>query len=190
MPLDPSTRPTRSGSGQDLWPKWMWVAVPVLVVFVVAGLWWAIFSDSGKPAPKAKPSPTIALVKNQPTQGPTVQKTLSAADQPTARPTLSEVATFTPTAVSVITPTAQATAVAANGGGLAVGSKVKVVGTGGSGLNMRAGAGTGHARVKTLQDGSAVEVIGGPKDANGFTWWQIRDESGTTGWAASKFLGQ
>ena len=71
---------------------------------------------------------------------------------------------------------------------LVVGSKAKVVGTGGSGLNVRSAAGTGQARIKTLPDGTLVEVIGGPTEADGFTWWQIRDEAGVTGWVASKFL--
>jgi uncharacterized protein YgiM (DUF1202 family) len=55
---------------------------------------------------------------------------------------------------------------------------------------MRAGAGTGHARVKTLPEGTVVEVIGGPKEANSYTWWQVRDDGGTSGWVVSKFLVQ
>ncbi len=88
----------------------------------------------------------------------------------------------------VTTPTAEAST--GDASGLGVGVKAKVTGTGGSGLNMRAGAGTGHARVKTLGDNTVVEIIGGPKEANGFTWWQVRDETGTTGWVASKYLTQ
>jgi uncharacterized protein YraI len=53
---------------------------------------------------------------------------------------------------------------------------------------MRAGAGTGQARVKTVPEGAVVEVIGGPKDANSYTWWQVKDAGGTSGWVVSKFL--
>jgi hypothetical protein len=183
MSLD-SNRPPRRGPEQDLWPKWMWVAVPVLVVVVVAGLWWAIFSPSPEP-PTAAPTPTMPLVPTQPTQGPTPQATLAITAEET-RPVLPQPATFTPAPGELVaTPTGE---VAAESEELSIGSNATVVGTGAVGLNMRAGAGTGHARVKTLADGSPVEIIGGPRTANNLTWWQVRDAAGTTGWAAAQFL--
>ncbi|MBC7236493.1 MAG: SH3 domain-containing protein [Chloroflexi bacterium] len=191
MSLD-SRRPSRGGSGQDLWPKWMWVAVPVLVVVVVAGLWWAIFS----PSPSTEgptPTATMALVPTQPSRSATSQVTLAINTMPAeTRPLLVPVATFTPTSALIVTtptgqvPTVQPTSATATE--LGIGAKAKVVGTGGAGLNMRAGAGTGHARVKTLPEGETVEIIGGPKEANGYTWWQVRDAAGTSGWVASQFL--
>jgi hypothetical protein len=190
MSLD-SRRPPRGGPDQDLWPKWMWVAVPVLVVVVVAGLWWAIFSPSPE-SPTAAPTPTVPLVPTQPTQAPSPQATLAIGAEPQeTRPLLPQPATFTPAPGELVsTPTGQGAAaetpaVAAE---LAIGAKAQVTGTSGVGLNMRAGAGTGHARVKTLPEGEPLEVIGGPREANGFTWWQVRDGAGTTGWVASQFL--
>jgi hypothetical protein len=190
MSLDPSRRTPGRGTSTDLWPKWMWVAVPVLVVVVVAGLWWAIFSP-GEPKVTPTPSPTPRVLRPPATQAPTLQATLAPGETPPAaeatatRPVVI-VYTFTPTAQAVTTPTEAPTVST----GLAIGAKARVTGTGGSGLNMRAGAGTGHARVKTLPEGAIVEIIGGPKDANNYTWWQVKDESGTTGWVVSKFLVQ
>jgi len=185
-----SQRPSRSGSNQDLWPKWMWIAVPVLVVVVVAGLWWAIFSPPDTQAAPT-PTPTLKILPNQPTQPPTTPATL-VPESDTTRQALPDAPTFTPTALLVTTPTAGGPTVAAASSGdsptMAVGANVKVISTGALGLNMRAGAGTGHARVKTQPDGTKLEVIGGPKEASGYTWWQVRDEAGTTGWVASKFL--
>lgn len=37
MAFDSNRRPSRGGSDQELWPKWMWVAAPVLVIVVVGG---------------------------------------------------------------------------------------------------------------------------------------------------------
>jgi uncharacterized protein YraI len=71
---------------------------------------------------------------------------------------------------------------------ISVGAQAKVSGTGNVGLNMRSGAGTAHTRVKTLPEGTTVELIGGPKEANGYTWWEVRDEAGKTGWVVAKFL--
>jgi hypothetical protein len=194
MSLDSNKRvPSRGGPSPDLWPKWMWVAVPVLVVVVVAGLWWAIFSPSDK-TPTSTPSPTARVIRTQPTQGATAISTLTISDTlqtpvATALRTTVALPTFTPTAATgVSTPKAESTAAPGGGVGLAVGSKPKVTGTSGSGLVMRANAGTGQPRVKTLSDGAVVEIIGGPKDANGYTWWQVRDEAGVTGWVADKWL--
>jgi hypothetical protein len=36
--------------------------------------------------------------------------------------------------------------------------------------------------------GSIVEIVGGPKEANGYVWWEIQDEAGIRGWVASDFL--
>ena len=187
--------PGRGKPGQDLWPKWMWIAVPLLVVVVVAGLWWAIFSPTEKAGTAPTPSPTMRIIRpTQPTQAPTLQSTLGPAEvtptraeiTPTRQLVMPIVSTFTPTPASVVTPTVGATAVPSPA--LAIGAKVRVAGTQGSPLNMRAGAGTAQAVVKRLPEGARVEIIGGPKDANGFTWWQVRDEAGTTGWVASRYL--
>jgi hypothetical protein len=186
MSLDSNHRtPRRGRASQDLWPKWMWIAVPVLVVVVVAGLWWAIFSPSDATIANPTPTPTMRIIREQPTQGPTLQSTLPPLE-PTATRQVLPLPTFTTASAAVSTPTSSTQVESA--ATLSIGSQAKVVGTGGSGLNVRSGAGTGNARIKTLPDGTAVEVIGGPKEADGFTWWQIRDQAGVSGWVASKFL--
>jgi len=188
MSLDSGKRTSgRSTSNQDLWPKWMWIAVPVLVVVVVAGLWWAIFSPSGRETPKTTPVPTVQLTRVQPTQRPTELGTLAPVQAPVT-PTqqiLATLPTFTPTQQVVSTPTGAPTMAPV---GLAVGAQVQVSNTGGTGLNMRAGAGTNQARIKTLAENTKLEIIGGPKEANGFTWWQVRDEAGTTGWVVDRYI--
>lgn len=186
MSLDSNKRPGRSRSGQGLWPKWMWVAIPLLVIIVVAGLWWAIFAPSEPSTPTPTPTPTMKPIAPQPTQAPTLQETLPPGEPSPTYQVLPPLPTFTPTPLVVMTPTGEAVVEGALG--LGIGDKVKVTGTGNVGLNMRAGAGTGHARVKTLPEGSVVEVIGGPTEANEFTWWQVRDQTGATGWVAGKFL--
>ena len=189
MSLDSTRRPNRGGPHGDLWPKWMWIAVPVLVVVVVAGLWWAIFSPTEAPGQALTPTPTLRLIPTQPSQVATLSKTLPApGDMTPTRQLLPPAMTFTPTPLLVMTPTGAASESASVQENLTMGAKVTIGSTGGAGLNMRAGAGTGHARIKTLSEGGIVELIGGPKDANGFTWWQVRDESGTTGWVVSQYL--
>ena len=69
MTQDPRTRSSRSQSRPDAWPRWTIIVVPLLVVVVVAGLWWAIFSpvDSTKKAEE----PTPAVVEQAANPAPT-----------------------------------------------------------------------------------------------------------------------
>jgi hypothetical protein len=181
---DPSKRSSgRGASVTSLWPKWIWVAVPILVVIVVAGFWWAILSP-GTDGGGARLTPSATPIRaKQSTQGPTLQPTLPPAST-TTKSTV-PLATFTPTAGAVSTPVVVASPTVAD---LAVGSKAKVANTGGTGLNMRAGPSTGQTRVKTLADGAIVDIVGGPQTADNFIWYQVRDSSGTIGWVVGKFL--
>lgn len=54
-------------------------------------------------------------------------------------------------------------------------------------LNLRSGASTGYGAITTLSPGTTGTVVGGPKTANGYTWWQLRTSQGT-GWAAEDWL--
>ncbi len=181
---DSSKRTGRGRSSRDVWPVWMWIAVPVLVVVIVAALWWAVFSPS-EPLRKAPtPTPTSRAIAEPATKVPTVSETAALL---TITPTLAFLPTLalpTPTASQPLTPTVEATLAPT----FSIGDKVVVAGTGNAGLNVRAGAGTGHPRIKTLPDGAVLEIIGGPKDADGYTWYQVRDESGATGWAVNTYM--
>jgi hypothetical protein len=195
MPGNDSRRPSRTRSMQEAWPKWMYVAVPALVVFVVVGLWWALFSPPAQDTTAGKTTPTRPVGVEQPTQSPTEQATL-AAFAPTATTVLPTLPPATPAAGTPVaadgTPTAEAVAVATEEAApkvpLTVGDTALACCTDGSGLRMRSGAGTGQPVVKMLSEGSKVEIIGGPQEATGYTWWQIRDDVGTSGWAVDDFL--
>lgn len=190
MTLDSSNRPNRRTRKQEMWPTWMWIAIPVLVVVVVVAFWWALFAGPDNEALTATATPTMNVIRSAGTRPVPTEGTTPEPD--VATPTLDVLLTPLPPTLTKApepsaTPETRAIEPAAPDD-MAIGSTAKVVGTGGVGLNMRAGAGTGHARIKTLPENSLVELIGGPTDANGYTWWQIRDENGTTGWGASKFL--
>jgi len=40
------------------------------------------------------------------------------------------------------------------------------------------------AQVTQLEPGTTITVVGGPSCANGWSWWQVRTDSGTVGWVA------
>lgn len=76
----------------------------------------------------------------------------------------------------------QATPVIAPVTGIAIGSQIVVTGAGNN-LNARTQAGTSFPIVATLAQGSLLNVVGGPINADGFTWWQVITTQGN-GWIA------
>ncbi len=65
-----------------------------------------------------------------------------------------------------------------NATGLTIGGTAKVIGTGTDGVNMRQDAGLDVPVIETLAEGTVFELIGGPSDADGITWWQVRLDNG------------
>jgi len=62
-----------------------------------------------------------------------------------------------------------------------------IVGTEGHGLNGRTGPGV-NAEVKlSFAEGSVVQLLEGPVEADGYTWWRVQG-SGGDAWVASKWL--
>ncbi len=69
---------------------------------------------------------------------------------------------------------------------LAVGDKVV---TNDQGVNLRKSASTDATVVKALPQGTELTVTGGPKEADGHTWYPVKDPAtGDKGWIASEFL--
>lgn len=66
--------------------------------------------------------------------------------------------------------------------------RVKVAGTLGAGVNLRAKAGEKGQRLKSMPEGSVLEIIGADQTADGMAWRNVRDASGASGWMAARFL--
>jgi hypothetical protein len=55
-----------------------------------------------------------------------------------------------------------------------------------AGLSLRQSANTSGALVQVLDLNTILEVIGGPEEADGYTWWQLRTlDNGNEGWSAA-----
>ncbi len=117
--------------------------------------------------------------------GPAPAGPLPTAELRLATPT----PTATPTPVPTPTPIPPTPVSAA---GIGIGSRVQVSGTGAAGLNLRIAPGTGSERVTVAAEGSLFIVAGGPQEADGLTWWLLKDESNPEreGWGAANFLVQ
>ena len=76
---------------------------------------------------------------------------------------------------------------------ITVNGYVKVIGTAGVGLSMRAGPGRNNARlvVAAENDQTLLLVLDGPRqdeNAEDFVWWFVRHPDGTEGWVAEDFV--
>jgi uncharacterized protein YraI len=65
---------------------------------------------------------------------------------------------------------------------------VRVTGTGAEGIRFRSGPGTDYTTLAILEEGAELKVLGGPEEGDGFAWWRLEMDDGTTGWAAEDWL--
>lgn len=65
--------------------------------------------------------------------------------------------------------------------------RVQVSGTGTSGLFMRSAANRGAEAVKTLPEGTILEIIGDNTVDGTTTWLHVRDNTGAEGWVAQSY---
>ena len=73
---------------------------------------------------------------------------------------------------------------------LAVGLRAAVYGVGVDKLNIRNSPTLGGSQVLFREsEGKLFDIIGGPQEADGFTWWQVRDpQFQVEGWAVANYL--
>ena len=102
---------------------------------------------------------------------------------PTVTPALPTIATL-PTA----TPTPKPTPTPSVPTEIKVGGYAKVIGAEADALSYRSGPGLNYARLTIVKDGTILEVLEGPEEADGYTWWRLEDEDGFIGWAADDWL--
>ena len=96
--------------------------------------------------------------------------------------------TTTPTPVPAAAPTPTPASILP--GTFGIGTRVEVIDTGGVGVSIRAEAHTNGERLDVANEGDTLLIVGGPEEADGYTWWFLRDESNAAreGWAVSDYL--
>ena len=96
--------------------------------------------------------------------------------------------TATPTLTATPVPTSTPPPVPP--GQLGQGIRAQVTGTGSAGLSLREDASTGAERIDVATEGEMLLIIGGPQEADGYTWWLLRDEDDPEreGWGAAAYL--
>jgi hypothetical protein len=156
-------------------PTWIPMLVSFAAILPVCALSISLLNRL-RPSAKALSLPTATTIFVTPVTTSTVFV------PPTATPYVA------PTDTPIPIPTAPADP-QNNAAVIAVGNKVRVTATGGSGINFRDQPTIAGKLLRKLPEDGVYEVIGGPQEADGYTWWQLRDSSdGTLGWGAQNFL--
>jgi len=156
-------------------PAWIPLLVSLTAIVPVCALSVSLLNRL-RPAARALALPTATTIYVLPSASPTV------FIPPTATPYVA------PTDTPIPQPT-QAANPAADGTVIAVGGKVRITNTGGAGVNFRDQPSISGKLLRKLPENNVYEVIGGPQEADGYTWWQLRDASdGALGWGAQNFL--
>ncbi len=151
------------------WYSWSMVRLAVVIVLaaIVLILLLRACTSRSTPAPGAQTTPVATL----------------SAPQPTFTSTLPSVGMTTTVVVSPTVAAVSPTAAAPVGGSFQKGQQVKVGGTEGEGIRFRTGPGLGYTTTAILQDDMILTVVGGPEQADGYTWWRLQTARSSVGWA-------
>jgi SH3 domain-containing protein len=165
-------------------PIWSVLLMLFMVCGAVSCIVVAVLGLGGRTAPAL--APQFVVITAAPTQ--TLAITL---------PALSASATFPAGlqgqqagAVTLAGPTLPPVIISPTPESIGVGKSV-IVDSKESGLNVRSAPGViGTDVLFVVQDGAQFNVVDGPAQADGFTWWKIQNPTDATqsGWAAAVFL--
>ena len=173
------------------WTDYIRIIAPivgVIVLVIILWFWIANFlGDDGDDDDTAAGTSTL----NVPTLTSTDQQTPEPGT--TQSPPGVQPSATTPgdgTAPAGTSPTPDATAPDGGNGAtdIYLGATVQVANTDGTGLNIRSDPSTSGEVLSVFLDGTQVQVIDGPVEAEGFVWWQITGNEVEAGWTVSDYL--
>ncbi len=110
--------------------------------------------------------------------------------QPTAIVRYISAPTATPTSLPQDSSTQGTATSLPPGENLAIGSYIRVEGTGGDGLRLRSAAGL-NGQIKFLvKDGEELVIDDGPKEIDGYVWWHVKSPTNetTAGWGVADYM--
>ncbi|MCC6174858.1 MAG: SH3 domain-containing protein [Chloroflexi bacterium] len=131
---------------------------------------------------------TLTIAEPSPTPLPPPRLSSPVAEaNPLASPSPAAIATpIPPPNLRPATPTAAPAAAPAAPAG---GERLRIANTEGQGANLRAEPAASAPLVRTLRDGTELEVAGPDRDADGRHWRNVRVPSdGVSGWIVSEFV--
>jgi hypothetical protein len=163
---------TRLMDTRDRATPYKTIAVGLGALLLVVALGYGLvrgavsYFDTGRPDPTTLPKPTVAGAAPPP--GP------AGPAGPSASPAAAD-ASPSPAAV-------QASPSPAGG------PRLRVVNTENLGVRLRQRPSTEGQVLRSLSEGTVVEVVGPDANADGITWRNVREPGGATGWVSAEFV--
>lgn len=156
---------TRLMDARDRAAPYKTIAVGVGALLLVVALGYGLFRgavsyfDTGRPDPTTLPKPTV--VGAAPPPAPGAAAGVDASPSPAA-------------AQASPSPTG--------------GPRLRVVNTENLGVRLRQRPSTEGQVLRSLAEGTIVEVVGPDANADGIAWRNVREPGGATGWVSSEFV--
>lgn len=168
-------------------PLWSLALMILLVLVAVAGIVALVLSMGGSDAPDEPPVVVMrsAVPTERPASFPAVPVTPTLppfADRSVQQPQ----GTFALAGPTLATP-----AISPTPRPVDIGTRVIVVDVGDQQLNVRDAPGVfGTVVIFRAQEGSTFNVVEGPQQVDGLTWWRVQSitDPTQTGWAAANYL--
>ena len=155
---------TRLARAEEPATPYKTIAVGVGALLLVVALGYGLFRftvsyfDTGRPDPTELPKPIVAATAPAP-----------SAPGPVPGVAVSPVA---------VQPSPSP----------AAGPRLKVVNTENQGVRFRQRPSTQGQVLRTLPEGTVIEVVGPDESADGMTWRNVREPGGAVGWVAAEFV--
>lgn len=166
QPVTPGVRSYEAPEPGRPMARAQWIGLGLAAALAVALTAALVFVIMSVIQPSSRPVPT-------PTALPVT------VVSPTPNSSIADIfATFTPTPITGPTATPQAV----------VGQRLQVAGTGNDGANLRREPGQSGERIKTIREGTVLEIVGPDRTVDGTIWRNVRDTQGESGWIAASFL--
>lgn len=180
------------------WTEYLRIALPIIGLLLMIGLFWfwaqQLINDSGNTDTSPTRTPVgVAAITDESTPEPTNPPVVGndAAEQtpaPTTEPADSTPPVDPPTEESAADGNPDTNAAEEEAASeLAVDGNAVISE---DGVNLRPDATTEGEPLTTLNADTAVTILDGPVDADGYTWWQVvvDDDTAQTGWVVQDYL--
>lgn len=164
------------------------LALLLLLVLIISGLALAlVFALRREPA-TAELAPVIEVIEERNIEDDEIQLVEPTA---TSIPEVEVIlAAETPENMALEGPAIPTVIITNTPIPLRVGAQAAVFGVGGDKLNIRNRPSLSESQVLFREsEGKLFEIVGGPQEADGFTWWRVRDpQFQVEGWAVANYL--
>lgn len=163
------------------WTEYLRIALPVIGLLLMLGLFWfwaqSLIGNNDNKEPSATNAPGMIVTPTESVAIPTntVEVTVPEATTQVVAPTVPPTQVPQPTQPASTPPPAS---------DIAVGSTVVTT----EEVNLRPEASTTGQAITLLPAGTTLTVIGGPQEGETYTWWQVEDGSGNSGWVVQTYI--